>query len=129
MNKFELAGSARKKFEEYGLTYDDITDGDILTLVILLNREIKRANKLGETSVNMRLSDKHIIKHKTNGSIIECYLFVNGSYFTRRECISFNSDGFIGFAGWSGTTNIQPILRAFLEWCEVLKDAKEVADE
>ena len=31
---------ARQYFKSKGLTYDDITEGDILTLVILLNREI-----------------------------------------------------------------------------------------
>lgn len=42
----------------------------------------------------------------------------------RRECISFNADGWIGFAGWADQGNTNPILRAFIEWCDVL--AKEV---
>lgn len=117
---------ARAKFKDSGLTYDDITDGDILVLVMLLNREIKKSNKTGETSVyTMRLSDKKIIKHKSNGTITECYLFMNSHYFTQRECISFNRDGFIGFAGWADVGNKNPILRAFLEWVDMLKAQKE----
>jgi len=116
----------REKFKNLGLTYDDITDGDILALIMLLNREIKKSNKSGETSVNtLRLSEKKIIKHKPNGSITECYLFMNSHYFTRRECISFNKDGFIGIAGWADTGNSNPIRRAFLEWCGILNNQKE----
>lgn len=116
----------RKRFADYGLTYRDITDGDILVLAMLLNREIKKSNKIGETSVNTtRLSEKKIIKHRTNGSITEAYLFMNSHYYTQRECISFNKDGFIGFAGWADDGNSNPLRRAFLEWCEILKKQKE----
>ena len=116
----------RKRFADYGLTYCDITDGDILVLAMLLNREIKKSNKTGETSVNTtRLSEKKIIKHRPNGSITEAYLFMNSHYYTQRECISFNKDGFIGFAGWADDGNSNPLRRAFLEWCEILKKQKE----
>ena len=42
---------ARRYFLDKGLTYDDITEGDILALVLLLNKHIKAAVKAGETSV------------------------------------------------------------------------------
>ena len=118
--------ACRRHFADCGLTYNDITDGDILTLVMLLNREIKKSNKRGETSTNtLRLSEKKIIKHNPNGSISECYLFMNSDYFTRRECISFNRDGFIGFAGWADDGNTNPLRRAFLEWCDELKKQRK----
>lgn len=118
----------RQRFKDYGLSYSDITDGDILTLVMLLNEEIKKSNKSGETSVNtMRLSDKKVIKHKSNGTITECYLFMNSHYFTQRECISFNKDGFIGFCGWADIGNSNPVKRAFLRWCDILKDQKWIS--
>lgn len=121
---------ARKYFADKGLTYDDITEGDILTLVMLLNKHIKAANKDHETSVEtMRLSEKKVIKRKSNGSIIQCYLYLNSHYFTRRECISFNPDGFIGFAGWADQGNTNPILRAFLEWCDILAETAAVVKE
>ena len=120
----------RNRFKEFGLGYDDITDGDILVLVMLLNREIKKSNRSGETSVNtMSLSEKMVIKRKSNGTITECYLYMNSHYFTRRECISFNRDGFIGFAGWADNGNTNPVLRAFLEWCDILKKQKEEVNE
>lgn len=121
---------ARKYFADKGLTYDDITEGDILTLVILLNKHIKAANKDNETSVDsMYLSKKIDILKKRNGTIIRCFLYMNSSYFTRRECISFNSDGFIGFAGWADQGNTNPILRAFLEWCDILAETAAVIKE
>ena len=115
----------RQYFVDKGLTYKDITEGDILTLVMMLNQELKKSNKAGETSVNtMHLSEKKIIKTKSNGTITECYLYMNSHYFTRRECISFNKDGFIGFAGWADDGNTNPIRRAFLRWCDSLAEAK-----
>lgn len=121
-------GEARQYFLDKGLSYHDITEGDILSLLMLLNREIKKSNKAGETSVStMHMSSKINMKKRTNGTIIKCFLYVNSHYFTRREAISFNEDGFIGFAGWADQRNTNPLLRAFLRWCDDLAAAKEAA--
>lgn len=119
---------ARQYFRDKGLTYDDITEGDILSLLMLLNREIKKSNKAGETSVStMHMSSKINMKKCTNGTIIKCFLYINSHYFTQREAISFNEGGFIGFAGWADQGNTNPLLRAFLRWCDDLAEAKEAA--
>ena len=116
---------ARQYFADKGLTYEDVTEGDILVLVGNLNKEIKKSNKAGETSVNtMHLSKKVAMKKNKNGSIRSCYLYMNSHYFTQREAISFNTDGFIGFAGWADQGNTNPLLRAFLDWCDYLADSK-----
>ena len=57
-----------------------------------------------------------------NGHITECYIYMNAHYFTRRECISFNRDGWIGFAGWADDGNTNPLRRAFLAWCDYLAE-------
>lgn len=117
---------AREYFKGKNLSYDSINEGDILVLVMLLQKEIKKSVKAGETSVStIHLSSKVDMKKKSNGSIICCYLYVNSHYFTRREAISFNRDGFIGFAGWADQGNINPLLRAFLKWCDYLAEQKE----
>lgn len=117
---------AREYFKECGLTYKDITEGDILSLVLLINRELKKSNKIGETSVNtMRLSEKMDMKKNTDGTIKTCFLYMNSHYFARREAISFNQDGFIGFAGWADMGNLNPLKRAFLAWCDQLKAESE----
>lgn len=114
---------AREFFKNRGLSYDSIHEGDILILCMMLQKELKKSNKAGETSVTMTLSKRVDMKKKSNGSITECYIYMNAHYFTRRECISFNRDGFIGFAGWADQGNTNPLLRAFLEWCNYLAEA------
>ena len=117
---------ARKYFEDCGLTYDDVNSGDICVLVMLLQKNMKQACKKGEMSTGtMRMSEKIRSKCKTNGNIKECYLRMNSHYFTQRECISFNKDGFIGFAGWADDENIVPIIKSFIEWCDYLKKQGE----
>ena len=114
---------ARQYFKDKGLSYSNITEGDILTLTMMLNKEMKKANKDCETSTGtLNLSRKINMKRKSGGSIICCYLYVNSHYFTQRECISFNEDGFIGFAGWADQGNMNPILRAFIKWCDYLTE-------
>ena len=110
---------ARAYFAGKGLTYADVTEGDILTLVMLLNKHIKKANADCETSMgSMYLSRRIDLKRKTNGALISCFLYVN----------SFNADGWIGFAGWADQGNTNPILRAFIEWCDALAATKEKED-
>lgn len=117
---------AREYFKSKNLSYDSINEGDILVLVMLLQKEIKKSVKAGETSIStIYLSSKVDMKKKSNGSIICCYLYVNSHYFTRREAISFNRDGFIGFAGWADQGNTNPLLRAFLQWCDYLAEQRE----
>lgn len=112
---------ARQYFKDKGLSYDQITEGDILVLIMMLNREIKKSNAIGETSVNTAYLSKRVdMKKRTNGTIICCFLYMNSHYFTQREAISFNKDGFIGFAGWADQGNTNPLLRAFLRWCDYL---------
>lgn len=116
-----LNDKAREYFKSKNLTYDDITAGDICTLVMILNKNIKKACREGTTSVNsMYMSEKIRSKYKSNGRLIECYLFINSHYFTQRECISFNKDGFIGFCGWAGGGNVAPIVNSFIEWIDTI---------
>ena len=121
---------ARKYFKSCGLSYRDVTEGDILALVLMLNKELKISNKRGETSVNtMTLSKKIDMKKNTDGSIKSCFLYLNSHYFTRREAISFNQDGFIGFAGWADDGNLNPLKRAFLAWCDQLEPYRKDGTE
>lgn len=64
---------ARAYFAGKGLTYADVTEGDILTLVMLLNKHIKKANADCETSMgSMYLSRRIDLKRKTNLSANPC---------------------------------------------------------
>jgi len=117
---------ARQYFKDKGLTYADVKEGDILVLVMNLNKEIKKSNKTGETSTDtMHLSKKVNMKKNRDGSIVSCYLYMNSHYFTQRETIIFHKSGFIGFAGWADQGNTNPIYRAFLKWCDYLAESEE----
>ena len=117
---------ARKYFTDSGLAYQDITEGDICALVMLLNRYIKEGCKKGLMSTStMRMSQKIKAKYTSSGRLIECYLFINSHYFTQREAISFNPKGWIGFCGWADDKNTTPIVRAFMDWVTYLKKGDE----
>jgi len=44
-----------------------------------------------------------------------------------RQCVTFEPGGFIGFAGWSDDTNVQPIIRAFMAWVGEMQQAAQAA--
>jgi hypothetical protein len=111
----------REYFNSKNLSYQDITEGDICTLIMLLNKNIRQACRNHEMSVDsMRMSQRIHSKFTTAGRLIECYLYINSHYFKQRECISFNKNGFIGFCGWADNRNTKPIIKAFIEWCDSL---------
>lgn len=120
---------AREYFKSKGLSYEKIHSYDLLILRYLLVKEIEKSNKTGETSVNtMRMSNKQSMTLNPDDTIQTAFLFMSSHYFENRECISFNRDGFIGFAGWADQGNLNPIKRAFLKWCDFLTDRKEITD-
>ena len=113
---------ARNAWGRSGLSFSDITEGDIMVLLMMCNQEVKISNENGETSVNtMHMSKKIDLKKKSNGSMVTCCLYINSHYFTQREAITFASSGFIGFCGWADDGNTQPIIRAFMRWVQYLQ--------
>lgn len=117
--------AAREYFKRKGMEYTSdpqklicypIHEDDIFVLYKLCIKHIKA---MPDNYCNMRMSAR--IKYKNNPyrqDMREAYLFVNGGYFTQREAISFNADGFIGFAGWAADENLKPFLDAFYEWVD-----------
>lgn len=96
--------------------YKKIGSFEIDKLIKLLEIELSKPNDLNLKICSIRKKDiaynhEHI-KH--------CFIMVDGKYFKRREAISFNNDGFIGFAGWASSENCKPINKAFIKWVESL---------
>jgi hypothetical protein len=105
---------AREYFKKLGIVYQEITREDINKLIEFLEIELKE-----HSHSPMRLSK--IVHFKKNGNIFEhCYLYVNGSYFKKRQAISFEEESWIGFCGWACSNNAQPFIRAFLKWCNYI---------
>ena len=118
---------ARKFFGDKGLSYENIREKDIRRLIEYLSDEFDISNQTGETSVNtMDVNSKCKITIAGDGHIVSFFLTMRSHYFKDRECISFNENGFIGFAGWADPGNLNPIKRAFLRWCDRLSEGKNM---
>lgn len=103
---------ARNLIAEQGITPLNVSEHQISVLMSCLRRAFKSApNYKG----SMRLKNRKVTK----------FLEMKTNQWERRECVSFNSDGFIGFAGWADDKNIQPILKAVGMWVEQLRKGGE----
>lgn len=119
---------ARQFFKDHGLTYSDITVFSIDNLWLRCEHEICDCRLSGgetEMKMGMRMASvrKKDIK-EDNGKFKAAQLHVTGSYFTRREAITFSETGFIGFGGDLDEKNVAPILEAFRKWCIALWEVK-----
>lgn len=116
------ADGMRELFAER-LSYEDVTPNDIRALQGYLCIEYAQHERDGVCRMDMRPTYRKQWEPRWEtsepngaGHITCAYLFVSGFYFHGREAISFNPDGFIGFAGWADWCNTQPFLRAFRRW-------------
>lgn len=110
---------ARQAFKNSKIEYADLSYIDIKMLTIYVDNEFKEAFINDEIDDMMYTNKKIQIKKDKYLNLTAAFLFVDGAYFEKRECISFNQDGFIGFAGWASDKNVKPIIKGFIKW---LKD-------
>lgn len=120
---------ARKYFKDCGLSYSDINISSLIKL-----REIMVDNCNGFVTSHSdcikveRFKANHI-NFDSDGYLLYAFLKVKVSWGDVREAISFNrintaGEYFIGFCGSLSTCNSQPIMRAFISWCDILQDRK-----
>lgn len=116
----------RLKFSELGFTYQMITSKEIGKLIQLLNIEIDIFNKNPDNELKLNISkfgnNDFNYDYNNDGAIKSVFIKVDAFYFEDREAISFNSNGFIGFCGWSSSVNSVPFYNAFDRWLEYLKN-------
>lgn len=119
---------ARKAFSD-NLTYAQVSENDIRALEGFLAIEYARHDRLG-SRMKMhpcyRKAHQPQINVSNTGGIESAFLRVSAFYFSGREAISFNADGFIGIAGWADDVNVQPFIRAFLLWLKEWMGCKRV---
>lgn len=127
---------ARAYFAESGLTYSDVTLDDLHYLKLLLDEQFirerkKRAQTHWKPQYWTRVNDAKYYKgeYTPEGRLICAYMTGKGAYFNAREVISFDRRGYIGFCGEADSENTQPVLAAFVEWCDWLKNRKENHNE
>jgi len=109
---------ARELFSNSGLKYADLTKSNIQKLRNLINLRMKESGVMDGT---FRCKQRAKFCLLEDGSIRHAGLRCKSHYFDDREAVSFNPDGFVGFAGWSDDTNIKPILNGFKDWIENIK--------
>lgn len=113
---------AREAWVRSGLTYDALTPEAMERLRQLLDAEMQSGEYLRGT-FRANHKPKQI---REGGYDIRCTAW----YFKgrqARQCITFEPGGFVGFAGWSDDTNIQPIIRAFLAWIDEMRTLAKAA--
>ena len=123
---------ARAYFQQSGLTYDQITLVDLHRLKLLLDEQFVKERKQRtqgrcKPQYWIRVNDAKYYKgeYTPEGKLICAYMTGRGDYFYSREVISFDRGGFIGFCGSADEENTQPVLAAFIEWCDWLAARKE----
>jgi hypothetical protein len=106
-----MRNEARADFKDAGLDYSALTPTSLQRLRTLINERMKES---GLMKGEFRCRQRGIVKETKWGRYAE--LRCRSDYFDDREAVTFNTDGFIGFAGWADNVNVQPILAGFKEW-------------
>ena len=117
--------AAREGFASAGLSYADLDLVALRRLRCLINKAMIASGLMKSSYRCYRGVTFQNVGTDRFYAGIRCSAF----YFDRREAVSFNRDGFIGFAGWSDDTNVQPILRGFVAWVGEMKKVREVAGD
>jgi len=105
----------RKLFND-NFSYKDIGSIELSKLKSILKTELDNFSNQGHWIRFYDSKKKNHLKFNSDGSIDHFALRCSGDWFDDREAITFNPDGFIGFAGWADDKNIIPFLKAFKLW-------------
>jgi len=123
----ESSELARTYFKELGLNYGLIKENDLDELrKFILNEMYPLLDNKTYHMIEELTMDKKIVSKFKKGSLVEAYLYTNGSYFEKRQAVSFEEGGFIGFCGWASGCNRLPFIRGFIKWCDWMGDKNEL---
>ncbi len=100
----------RAAFRDSGLTYDVLIPDNLRKLRECINSQMAESGLFNGT---FRCHQRATFAD--GFAVIKC----RAHYFDGREAVTFNTDGFIGFAGWASQKSVQPILRGFLDWVQI----------
>ena len=115
---------AREAFKRTGVSLDAVSAADITDLRRHLTKTLKACPEIGGS---LRLDGPTRIRKVGDGHFST--IRMKSRYFSNREAVSFNTDGFIGIAGWADNTNVQPVIAGFIAWTEELAAKKAMAAE
>lgn len=123
MSEAMSRNDARHLFRETGATYSNLTVDDLRDLGAILDAEMTASGLFGGTfKMNKPIK---MVDWPNGWAALTCRSY----YFDKREAVTFNSDGFVGFGGWADDENIQPILSGFRKWCVELAAVRAISKE
>lgn len=127
--------SERELAREYfkPLSYANISKVAWRMLITILEKHVANRNKAELSKPETERSytyeiDKCVWNKPTKRKAWSSYIKVKLDDFVVREGISFNPDGFIGFAGWADSYNTRLFTDAFREWVDWMKGAENVTN-
>lgn len=94
---------ARELISSAGITTSNITKRQLKALWLRLSTKLIESENYRGT-------------YEMNGPTGTKFMTCRTDQWSSREAISFNRDGFIGFAGWADDSNVRPILDAVGAW-------------
>lgn len=109
---------ARAAWQDARFAFSDLTVAKLERLRELIDAEMRSGEYLRGT-LRAKIKPKLL---RSGGYDIRCEAW----YFSgrnARQCVTFEPSGFVGFAGWSDDTDLQPILRGFLAWLNEMRTA------
>ncbi|WP_411839889.1 hypothetical protein [Paracoccus sp. ME4] len=113
---------ARARFAMLGIAAADLDRGDIRRLENLLQEAMQDAE------FAMRIDRRRTrVLDRADGRLIS--IRCRAEHFDDREAVTFNPDGFVGFAGWADALNIRPFLAGFSAWCDEMELQRQIAPE
>ncbi len=114
---------ARAHWAASGLGYDVLTEESLERLRAKIDASLLASGLMDST---FRAREPATLNDQPGNrwADIRCSAY----YFEDRQAVTFESDGFVGFAGWADDTNVQPILSAFVAWVDELTEQKDTAD-
>jgi hypothetical protein len=110
---------ARQHWASSGLTYDVLTEGNLERLRQRIDAATLASGLIDST---FRAREMATINRQPGNhwADIRCSAY----YFDDRQAVTFESNGFVGFAGWADDTNVQPILEAFVAWVDEMRGSE-----
>ncbi|OXX43430.1 hypothetical protein B9J93_15860 [Vibrio sp. V17_P4S1T151] len=106
MNNVVCRDSVRDRFKTADIGRDNVTKEHLLLIHKLINSRMMSSDLFEGT---LRMTQPY------NG---EKYLHCCSKQWDKREAVSFNTDGFIGIAGWASDKSVEPIIQGLCDFLD-----------
>lgn len=120
-NLINQRDTAREVWKESGYDYSVLNDNNLVELAYRIRTNLEKHRQRFDMRLHYHRKGYPYNKYSEKGRLIWVAFTVDGDYFKNREGITFNYDGFVGFAGWASDSNCEPFVNAFTDWVNWMK--------